>query len=411
MDNLTHTLVGVLVGEATARAAPATAGGLPAPARRTAILALMVVGSNLPDADLVTTFFNGDRLNYLLEHRGYTHTVVGAVAAAVLLFALAVLVLRARRLAPSRADYGTLAATALIGPLLHVAMDLTNSYGVHPLWPFYNGWMYGDSVFILEPMLWATAAPLIFVLKTRSARGLLALLLAAGIALAFGSGLVPRGLAIALGLLTLLMLAVGRLLRAGPAVLASLAMWVAVTATFVAAGRVAAACATSEATRSFPHEVLLDHVLTPMPADPLCWELLLIERDGERYTVRRAMLSIMPRVMPVASCRNRALEAPTIVPLEAVAAAAHPAVQWHGEFAMSREALKELVAGDCRAAALMRFARAPWAARPAAQWLIGDLRFDRGPRLGFASLALDGGSRECGRYLAPWLPPRRDLLD
>lgn len=49
MDNLTHTLVGALVAETAARVIPAVKSTLPQTTRRNLYLALMVVGSNLPD--------------------------------------------------------------------------------------------------------------------------------------------------------------------------------------------------------------------------------------------------------------------------------------------------------------------------------------------------------------------------
>ena len=77
------------------------------------------------------------------------------------------------------------AGVAFLAPLLHIAMDATNSYGVHPFWPFYDGWLYGDSVFIVEPLLWAAAAPLGFLLRTALARALVGAVLLAGAALSF----------------------------------------------------------------------------------------------------------------------------------------------------------------------------------------------------------------------------------
>src|SRR4051812_26763726 len=89
-------------------------------------------------------------------------------------------------------------------------MDFTNSYGVHPFWPFYNGWSYGDSVFIVEPLIWAAAAPLVFVLRTILARVLVGLVLIAGIVLSLAMGLVPPVFVASLIVLTLAMLVIGR---------------------------------------------------------------------------------------------------------------------------------------------------------------------------------------------------------
>ena len=88
MDNLTHTLIGAVAGEALARCTRARSGGLPADARRNLFVVVGAVGSNLPDIDLAWTWrgFSGSSLSYLLEHRGYTHTLVGCGVLALLLF-------------------------------------------------------------------------------------------------------------------------------------------------------------------------------------------------------------------------------------------------------------------------------------------------------------------------------------
>jgi inner membrane protein len=69
-----------------------------------------------------------------------------------------------------------------------------------------------------------------------------------------------------------------------------------------------------------------------------------------------------------------------------------------------------VIRDHCDAAVFMRFARAPWIAQRDGRWIIGDLRYDREPELGFAELALDGTSRECMSRMPPWTAPRRDLL-
>ncbi len=51
MDNITHTLIGAMVGDIADRSLPRDAAGLPARTRRTLGIGLMIVGSNLPDAD------------------------------------------------------------------------------------------------------------------------------------------------------------------------------------------------------------------------------------------------------------------------------------------------------------------------------------------------------------------------
>src|SRR4030095_15799302 len=41
-----------------------------------------------------------------------------------------------------------------IGVILHVLIDLLNTYGVRLLMPFRPHWFYGDVLFIIDPWLW-----------------------------------------------------------------------------------------------------------------------------------------------------------------------------------------------------------------------------------------------------------------
>ena len=43
-------------------------------------------------------------------------------------------------------------------------------------------------------------------------------------------------------------------------------------------------------------------------------------------------------------------------------------------------------------------------------WIVGDLRYDREPDVGFAELELEDGAQKCLSSKAPWIPPRADLL-
>ena len=195
--------------------------GRPAPLRtalpdgtfRRLVVVCLVVGSNLPDADLLYTSLGGGPLAYVLQHRGYTHTLVGALAGSALWWCGCALWLRYRHLRATAVEQTWLAAAGASGVLLHLAMDYTNNYGVHPFWPFYDGWVYGDSVFILEPLLWLAALPLVFLLETVVARVLVALLLGVITLLVLVSGVVATPALIVFVGLAAAMLAASRWLR------------------------------------------------------------------------------------------------------------------------------------------------------------------------------------------------------
>jgi inner membrane protein len=412
MDNLTHSLIGMVAGEAAARLTSATKTGLSADSRRGMLVTIATVGGNLPDIDLVLTYrgFARDKLGYLLEHRGYTHTVLGCLALAALLYAAAEGWARYRRLSMTRSDHLALAAMAIFGTLLHLGMDALNSYGVHPLWPFYNGWIYGDSVFIVEPLYWLAAAPLFFTSKSIAARSVVATAVLAGIA---GAVLMSPGwiwLA-AVGLVVVGLAFIGGRSTPPTAALASALATVCVTALLVIAGHAAAQNIDSVAARDFPGDRVIDHVLSPIPTNPFCWDVLLLETHGNRYIARHGMLSNAPSVVTAQSCSTKLVSKDTTAPLTPVQAPDSATAVWFGEFSMPVSRLTDLTAHSCEAAALMQFVRAPFAIERKGGWIIGDLRFDRERGLGLAELEISAVPESGCLPRAPWLPPRADLLN
>jgi len=403
--------MGMVAGEAVARLTPASQGGLSVESRRGMLVTLATVGGNLPDIDLVLTYrgFVRDKLGYLLEHRGYTHTVLGCLVLATLMYVAAEGWARYRRLSMTRNDHLTLAAVAVFGTLLHLGMDALNSYGVHPLWPFYSGWIYGDSIFIVEPLYWLAAAPLFFVARSIAARAVVATAVLAGAA---GSVLMSPGWI----WLALLALATGALLLVGgrfpPATsaLASAIATVCVTALLVLSGRAAARDINATAARDFPDDRVIDHVLSPIPTNPFCWDVLLLETHGDRYIARHGMLSVAPDFVTAQSCSTKLVSKDTTAPMAAVNTPDSPDTEWFGEFAMPVSRLANLTTNNCEAAALMQFVRAPFVVERRNGWVIGDLRFDRERGLGLAEIEVSSTHTGDCPPTAPWLPPRAELL-
>ena len=171
MDNVTHSLAGLLLAESAVQLRGRGEGDLPSPRFRAVAAVSSMIAANLPDADLLYTGVGGDHLSYMLQHRGYTHTVVMALAGALLVWAVSILALRGQGPAVDQSrDRRWLLGLLLASTLSHVLLDWTNSYGVHAFWPFDNRWQYGDAVFIVEPWLWIVAVPAL-VLATTSRIG------------------------------------------------------------------------------------------------------------------------------------------------------------------------------------------------------------------------------------------------
>jgi inner membrane protein len=408
MDNLTHTLAGLLVAELWVTLREREEPG----ARRVrAAYLVSALANNAPDLDFVYAGITEGRLGYLLHHRGHTHTFALALPLAAL--ALGVYALLARGLlGPTpRREWRELALLAALGPLLHVGMDFANSYGVHPFWPFDSGWVYGDSVFIVEPLFWmATLPALLWSVQVRVGRVLVGLLLAVTALLPVASGMVARPFAIGVTLgcvlSTLLLARAHRRLR----VRVSFGVSLVVLATFVAAGRVARA-RLGEAVRSqFPSERVDDLVLSPLPANPACWQgqVVSVTRQDE-YVVRRARVSLAPGLVAAPRCGLPVTS--TTAELSPPSAQSTPDVHFERELRLPRAELAALLRDNCVGRAFARYARVPFfRAQGNDQWVLGDLRYDRSSGLDFAEIVVPRSPERCPRFVPPWRPPRDDLL-
>ena len=409
MDNVTHSLAGLLLAESMTRLRARRTTG-ESPNRLGAVVAISsIVAANLPDADLFYSGIGGDRLRYMLHHRGYTHTVVVAVLGAVLLFALVALFSRWRgRAWPARDDVPWLVVLFLAGTLGHLALDWTNSYGVHPFWPFDDRWRYGDAVFIVEPWLWIVSVPALVAASTsRVARALLSLVLLAGLGLAWRVNAVSTGAAIVLTGGALVSVGLARVLRAEGRIVAAIAGWVTVTLLMAAGSARARAAVLRAIHESDPAAEVLDVVMSPLPANAVCMSAITVERTGETYRVMTARVSSVPSMVAAARCGQRASVGSA---LGASTGGPTPAVQWGAEWAGSSQELEALARESCPALAAMRFIRVPmWKVLDDSTVLLGDVRYGGGGG-GFADVQVPRRSAKCPPAVPPWTPPRADLL-
>lgn len=399
MDNITHALAGLLIADTVIATQRALGHEITDTARRTIVI-VGVVTAELPDIDLAWSGLGrgGARaLDYMLHHRGHSHTLVVAVVAAVVIWCVLLALGRANRAPGVR---GALLVTCVLGTLSHILLDWTNSYGVHPFWPFDGRWYYGDAVFIVEPWLWVVAMPAVLLgERTRATRVVLALLLAAILALAWGTDNVAPWMAALLTFGTLAMLVVAARTRAVVRPLLAIGAWIAVEATFFAAGRAAEA----RVRVAVPNAA--DVVLTPGAADPLCWSVLVVTGDepASTYRVQGAVVRPVPTLRREASCRVRRAAGLDLPPSPESAV---DGIRWTGEWRAPLAELQALARSDCRAAAALRFMRVPAWDRTGDVVELWDLRYGRG---GFASITSDGRGA-CPTTVPGWRAPRGAML-
>jgi inner membrane protein len=413
LDNVTHAIAGAITAEVVIQLRRRTLRGAAAPADpafEPAAWAVSMIAHNLPDADSLYTRITGGVLGYLLHHRGHTHTLALAPLIALLSYGLVVGWARLRGNALGRGDRGCLALLALLGPVGHIVLDASNEYGVHPFWPFDDGWIYGDTIFIVEPLFWCCSIPVLFAATVwRTGRVLWGALLAFVLGLAWLISLVPWYSALAATLIALASAVVAR--RASPMARAAFALGgsLALVALFAACSATANTNVRAALARSHAEWDTLDVSRSPLPATPLCWHTVVVQRsrDGERYALRTAEVSAWPAVVSAGACA-RTTTMTTTAPL-------HPGdlrerdVIVTGQLEAPLGELRER-AKRCDASAYLRWSRAPFFAPSSEGFVAGDLRYDRSPDLEFAELQMPRDIAQCPRFVPPW-PPRADLLE
>lgn len=412
MDNLTHTLAALVLADAALTVTRKRTGSAPSQAFRDAMFAASVLANNFPDLDFLYAGITEGKLGYLLHHRGHTHTLALSVPQSLVCYGLVVLAVWLSKKRLSKSEHLRVLAVSLIGPLLHVAMDFTNNYGVHPFWPFDDRWYYGDLVFIIEPwlMVGLTLASL-SALRTRVSRWLLLLAMLGLIALAWIMPLIHPLVALGLTAFAALGLwqlhdasARKRLLFAGIGV-------GTLYGTLLVARHQALALVQEELAEQAP-VTLLGISLAPTPGNPLCWSVLAVQHAGPYYRVRQALVAPWPALWPSESCRWPVTEttAPLTPPTATVSPERDKYLHWQTEFRAPFSELRSLYRDDCGAAALLRFSRVPfWTKLEDGNTVIGDIRYDREPAPGFTELELLPGE-PCPRNLPPWEPPLEHWL-
>lgn len=163
MDNLTHSLVGALIGQMGLK-------------RKTGLaMPTLIIAANIPDIDAVATLLDGHA--HLAIRRGITHGPIAMLVLPVLLWGVMLWFDRWQTQRGKRPDSrlplhkGWLLALAYIGCLSHPLFDWFNSYGIRLLEPFSSQWFYGDTLFIIDIWLWFALIAGVWVSRRRERQG------------------------------------------------------------------------------------------------------------------------------------------------------------------------------------------------------------------------------------------------
>lgn len=173
VDNLTHSLIGVMLSRAGLDRTHTYANPDDPAARKAArkqhFTLMMVLAANVPDIDGFPFFY--DPLEYLQIHRGPTHAFFYLPLLALLPIAVVWAVNRRR---PPALLYWWFAS--MIAVASHLLIDWTNVYGVRLLLPFNGEWLHLDMTNLIDPLIWlilllALAAPALSALVSQEIAG------------------------------------------------------------------------------------------------------------------------------------------------------------------------------------------------------------------------------------------------
>lgn len=397
MENLSHSVVALTIGEIVHRVLPNESDADTQGLRRKIFLFVSLICANFPDLDIVLVNTLPEPLGYLLHHRGHTHTFVYLIPQGLLVFSLLYIFSKKFKsyVMKGRAQLLGVAVCIVFNLLAHIGLDSLNSYGIHPFYPFNNNWLYGDLVFIVEPFFWvAFGAPLISSFESIWTKATLALFIT----------VVPISLTLMdylpIGSTLILMALGGGLfyLQNKTKVLGLLASFVtlAVFLSTLSFKREEAKSVYLNTIKA-PEEELVEISLHPTPTQYHCWQFSSLSREGEIINVTRGMLSL-----------NKVEECP--IAFKAMS----PIVESNSNFILySREKmklseLKNLYSENCFFKAWTKFARIP-VVKEIKAW---DARFQRGERPdNFSTIYFDKFDKtSCPSYLPPWSTPIKNLF-
>lgn len=162
MDNLTHGLIGALIGQIGLKKKT----GLAMPT--------LIIAANLPDIDATCVIYG---IESLAMRRGITHGPLAMLILPLILWA-AMLAFdrwqtrRGKRPAGRLPIHkGWLLALAYVGCFSHPAMDWMNNYGIRLAEPFSSIWYYGDVLFIIDIWMWIALGLTMFLSLRQERRG------------------------------------------------------------------------------------------------------------------------------------------------------------------------------------------------------------------------------------------------
>lgn len=406
MDNITHTLIGAATGELLASYRKKKNSSV-SDRERSLILTASIIGNNFPDLDFLYAKIIPGQLGYLLHHRGHTHTLGGIfLEAPLILLALYLLRKFFKWNELGRSSWVFAFITTFMGLCLHVAADSMNTYGVHPFYPFSNKWVYGDALYILEPILWITCVFTAISFWKSKLLSYFWVLLCAGLPV-LG---IKMGAINYLNLLFLYSL-LGFLFLLWKLQRTTLLKTIAISLSFLfIGGQYAVSHHLKDRIKTnYESKIegarVVDIITSAFPTQPLCWISFTLWTKGND--------PVLNTDISISSFQNAEWiekHCPNYFNFESFSTPQPKEIPDKKSLLLSRAQtnlndLRKLKETNCRIEAWLRFARAPYIRDDS----VIDLRFTRSRRGSFTKISTK--ENECPRFVPPWDFPRADIVN
>lgn len=134
MDPITHGLIGIALSTFSGHTIQLT----------DPVVLGCTLGAMLPDLDIIAHVKG--RLNYLLKHRGASHSLIALSSMALGLSTVLYTIY-------PTTSWQTIFIWSLIGTMSHGIMDLLNSFGAELLWPFSRKKITADMIILTDPVV------------------------------------------------------------------------------------------------------------------------------------------------------------------------------------------------------------------------------------------------------------------
>ncbi len=372
MDNLSHCLVGFAIAEAASNGKK--------PRHKIPLYLASALANNIPDLDILYgNLITSGKLGYLLHHRGYTHTLLACLPQSALILLLFFLYGRWRKIPWTPKEWKSLVLVSVLGPLVHIFMDWLNSYGVHPLWPWNNGWYYLDSIFIIEPFFWICIVPALF-LATKDVKGkcFFATIIALSLYLVAKFAPIPI---LGFYLFTTV-------------VVFGLSYWKRWLSSWLGLSLILVFSLSMVVCTQHIHQTIMDRMknkngnytiaLSPIPGNFLKRRVIIVSSEPQKntYTIEQGSYDLWNARLKITNVLERKLSQ-----------------------------LQDLYENHCIFSAYLRFARAPIWDRKITELHMRDMRFPPRGGPGFASIQAPIKPKKCPSNVPPWLPPIESIIN